>query len=73
MTRRPVVASGVEAIRYDRGLAVRPSDDDPPEDEPPEDEPADDEPLEADGGGGVYVDVGRSLAVEPVEEPCVWV
>ena len=73
MTRRPVVATSAGEPRYGRGFAVRPSDDDPPEDEPLLDDPADDEPLEAEGGGGVYVEVGRSLAVEPVDPPCVCV
>jgi len=56
---------------------VRPSDEDPPDDEPPEDDPADDDPADDDpldeGGGGDDERVRRSLAAEPVEEPCVWV
>ena len=58
--------------RYDRGFAVRPSDE-PPEDEPP-DEPRDDDPddsLDGDGvGDGDELCRGRSCAV-PVDVPPV--
>ena len=55
-------------IRYDRGFAVRPSDE-PPDDEPLDDDPDDDDPLDCDGAGdGDEVWRGRSCAV-PVAVP----
>lgn len=52
---------------YGRGFAVRASDD--PLDEPPDD-PLDDDPLDDDGVGDGWDDwLGRSCAVDPVDDP----
>jgi len=56
--------------RYDRGFAVRPSDE-PPDDEPPDDDPDDEDPLDCEGvGDGDELCRGRSCAV-PVDVPPV--
>ena len=58
-------------MHHGRGFAVRPSDE-PPDDEPLDDGDEDDDPLDDGVYAGSGLRLGRSCAVDPVDEPAGW-